>query len=107
MGKVKPLSPSEVRNRQCGGIPDCIIEAVNELLVKEWTGTAITISQPSIIKLAIKKNRGKGSPITGNMMIDNGWLNFEPIYRKLGWNVYYEKPDFNEPGEPYFTFKPK
>lgn len=107
MGKVKPLSPSEVRSRQCGGIPDCIIEAVNELLVKEWNGREITISQLSIIKLAIKKNRGKGSLINGKMMIDNGWLNFEPIYRKLGWNVYYEKPGFNEPGESYFIFKPK
>jgi len=35
----------------------------------------------------------------------NGWLNIKTIYRQEGWIVEFEKPDYNGPGEPYFTFR--
>ena len=38
---------------------------------------------------------------------DQGWLDFEPLYREVGWNVEYDKPAYYEHYDAYFKFTKK
>ena len=41
-----------------------------------------------------------------NKIITNGWLDIEDYYANYGWNVYYDKPAYNESGRAFFKFVP-
>lgn len=40
-------------------------------------------------------------------LFDKGWMDIEPIYRKSGWRVEYDKPAYNETYPATFTFSKK
>lgn len=106
MGKVKPISPQEVNHE----IPDCIIEAVNMLINKKWDGHSVTIYQDEILEIVSVENPEpdyNGDKLPRKEIFDNHWLDIEPLYRKQGWDVEYDKPGYNESYRAYFIFKPK
>jgi hypothetical protein len=106
MGKVKPISTHEVSHE----IPDCIIEAVNILINKKWDGYSVTIYQDEILDIVSVENPGPdydGDKLLRKEIFDNHWLDIEPLYRKQGWDVEYDKPGYNESYRAYFIFKPK
>lgn len=41
---------------------------------------------------------------TRQQVYDNKWLDFEPLYRKVGWKVEYYKPGFIEAGKAFWRF---
>jgi len=45
--------------------------------------------------------------ISSAKIFENGWLDVEPIYREVGWNVEYDKPGYNETYEASFKFTRK
>ena len=99
---VKAFSPQEVANKHVESIPDCIIEAVNDLLIKKYNptyGTA-TIKQNEVIA-AVEHI------YTRHTIFDNNWLDFENLYRAQGWEVTYDKPGYCESYEAYWEFKRK
>jgi hypothetical protein len=90
---TKPISPSEVVDRQEELLPDHVIETWNRMIVAAWNGRSATITQ----KTAVKELGGSGGDGTP-------WLNIEDIYRKAGWVVVYDKPGYCETYEASFTF---
>lgn len=99
---VKALSPAEVDSAVAQGanLPDGVIEAVNELLIKKGAAKHITLRQCDVVH-AISERMG----VTKTTIFDNHWLDFEPFYRAVGWKVMYDKPAFNEVYEPTFEFE--
>lgn len=98
---VKPITPQSLKTG--GNVPDVVIETVNEMLTKEYARTSshhITLSQDDIVKLICQK-----TGVDRHMIFDEGWLNFEDIFRAAGWCVSYDKPAYNESYAATFNFK--
>lgn len=98
---VKPIKPSEVTQHIPGwiirGTNDCIVEHYREL-TKESHFTQDELID-SCLKYAPDENMTRG------IIFDNGWLDIEPLYRKEGWIVEYDKPAYCEDYPASFTFK--
>lgn len=92
---TKPFSPKEAQAAAGASIPDFVIEAFNELLA-EGGGVNVRINVDDAIE-RIK--------IKSTATFDNKWLNVEPIYRRSGWKVRYDKPGYNESYMPFFEFE--
>lgn len=101
METIKPIKPSEVTQHIPGwiirGTNDCILEHYREL-AKESHFTQDELIN-SCLKYAPDEN------ITRGTIFDNGWLDIEPLYRKEGWIVEYDKPAYCENYPASFTFK--
>jgi len=100
----QPLSPDETRQHKNKRIPDFVIKAVNEMLIKKMgTSNYITLKQDDIANEAKKLGKLKNTQV----LYDNNWMDFEEIFREAGWEVTYDKPGYNEDYEPTFQFKKK
>lgn len=98
---MKPIKPGEAYKKKLKGIPHEIIEAVNELIVEnlDCYNTA-TVTQDEILN-RLKTN---GFPDT-DKIFDRGWLDIEPIFRRAGWRVEFDKPAYCETYSAYFKFQ--
>lgn len=107
MNPIKPIKPSEVTEKKLTAIPNEMIQAVNDCIVKHWNGHYASFSQEELIERYFE--------ITGKFNIENNrkelfnerHLNFEPIFENEGWDIEYDKPAYNETYEHKFTFKIK
>jgi hypothetical protein len=101
--EVKPISPNEIIENLEKIIPPVVIEAVNNLLTKNYRGGRTVIFQDDIISEIIKLDGSYlRDQIFGEKMLD-----FEEIYRKNGWSVEYDKPAYSENYAPKFIFEKK
>lgn len=100
--RVKPISPADIQRAKGDSIPDGVIEAFNELIIKGWDGRQSIVVQ-SEVETLIRKKTG----YTGAQIHENNWLEVEDIYRKAGWKVEYESPAYNEDFPATFTFTKK
>ena len=99
----KPLSPKEVNNRAGEDIPDAVIDAVNELLKERYRGGTLTLLQKDVVERVLLKDKS----ITSHELFENHWMDFEPLFRRAGWIVNYDKPGYCETYEPSFEFSKK
>lgn len=111
---VKPIKASEVIQAKLQTIPNEVLEAFNELIVKNFDGYQSTIKQNEAISLIIAKTRSEESSMNDwypekikKHIYDNHWLDIEDIYRKEGWLVEFDKCGFNETYESFWTFTKK
>jgi len=97
-----PLRPQDIGPIAAARIPDFVIEAVNELLVKHSASPTITLLLHEVTDAAMAR-----APIdvTRDQLFDEHWLDFEPIYRDAGWRVTFDKPAYNETYESRFVFR--
>lgn len=77
-------------------IPDEVFEAFNELISKKWNGTYSKVFQNEVVKLIIEKLKENGISATYQFLLDNRFLDIEPYYEKVGWNVRYLKQKDND-----------
>lgn len=98
---VKPLSPDELYREAIKHIPDGVVEAVNELLVTASYGPQIIIGQDALV------NKLEERGFVRNEIFSKGYLNFEDLYREAGWDVFYDRPGFNEFYAPFWRFSRK
>jgi len=99
MADVKPITPKEVQEVKLNIHPD-IIEIVNDLVSKKFRNGEAVVLQKDIISAFMKRNPS----FSKDLLFDEGHMDFEPVYRKAGWKVEYEKPDYNGSGEANFKF---
>lgn len=101
MQKSKPLSPTEAVELHSGNIPDFVIDAFNELIIKELSvtghGVSAIVRQDKVVELCRKK-------LKGEEVFSFDWLNIEPIFRSVGWKVDYVKSDYTDVTSSYFSF---
>lgn len=99
---VKPITPDEVKHV----IPDFIIEVVNKLIQEKWDGHEAIIKQDEIMDIVSSDDEDDDKP-SRQKIYDQGWLDFEPLYREVGWNVEYDKSAYYENYDAYFKFTKK
>jgi len=106
MNNVKPYSPTDVKKNASVHFPDEVFSAVNELLCKHFRNGYAVINQNDILSLIIEKynQNHPNKQITRQDVFAAEWLNFEEIYRDVGWTVVYDKPGYDESYEPTFEF---
>ena len=104
-GKARPITPAQASKKAAVNFPNEIINAVNNLISEKFSGReSVSIKQKDIISEA----RRLGLEIPDRELFDKGYLNLEPVYRKAGWTVGYEKPSYGDSDfDAYFTFKIK
>ena len=103
MKNIKPLSPKEVSEQFNNSIPDEVIQAVNTLLIKEYTNGTAILKQKDIIA----EIRLINSDLTAAKIYENGWLDFENVFISNGWEVEYDKPVYCEDYDAFFRFRKK
>lgn len=98
---VNPIKPSEAIQKKHEGIPAFVIEAFNEVIVANITDNGhATFTQDEVLKVVMEKGR-----IGSNEIFKKGWLDVEPLFRKAGWKVVFDKPGYNESYKANFTFR--
>jgi len=96
-----PISPSDIAAAKAEFIPNCVFDAFNELIAKNYTNGRAKVEQ-SDVKSLLAANMGE------SWMEDNfsfNMLNVEESYREKGWSVTYDKPAYNESYSASFLFK--
>jgi hypothetical protein len=102
--KVKPITPDEIMGNLENIIPQSIILAVNELLTEKYRGTGeVNIKQRDIIERATSIDE----TLTSDIIFEKKYMDFEDLYRKSGWSVYYDKPAYDENYDAFFSFNKK
>lgn len=100
MSIVKPITPSDIAgNPQV--IHPGVLEVVNDLLKQKFRNGQASIKQKDIVDEFMKRNPG----FNRESLFTEHHMDFEDVYRKAGWIVRYDKPAYNESGEPYFEFR--
>lgn len=98
---VQAITPSEVDQAKADALPDFVLEIFNNLIVLNWNGHSARITKTEAVDALL------AAAPDGTTTIDMNWLDVEPIYRKAGWEVNYDKPGYNETYEGSYTFKKK
>ena len=100
---ASPITPAEVIEKRITNFPPEIIEIVNNLIVETFDGRSAVVRAKNVLA-AIKKDFSK---VHSDKIYDAGWMDFEPIFIKAGWDVKYESPDRDESYEAFYQFIPK
>lgn len=97
---VEPIKPSEVKQF----IPEWIIKGANECIQDHYLELRKEshFTQDELMKYVLKY---APEDTTRRTVFDNNWLDIEPIYRRAGWIVEYDKPAYCENYPANFTFK--
>lgn len=99
---VKPITPQEAKDDFDNNKPWFVIQAFNNLIGKNFDGKEAKITKDEAIEEIIMLCPEK---INRHDVFDRHWLEVENTYRKLGWKVVYECPDYTENFPSYFKFK--
>lgn len=95
---ITPITPDEVYENKDKFVHPSIIEIINQLLGERYTkGRSAVILQKELVIKFLEKN----PDFTEQKMINDGILDFEDAYRKIGWSVEYDKATLYG-GENYF-----
>jgi len=96
------FSPQDALESHEHNLPEEILAAVNTLLSERVASGRVTITQPELLELVTKDGK-----FTSAEIFARKWFDFEGVYRKAGWKVSYDKPDYNGSGNAYWTFEAK
>jgi hypothetical protein len=96
--EIRPITPDEVEASRV--MPAGVFEAFNEMIKDRYRKGVAQFLITHVADLIAAK-----LGITRHQAIERDYCDVEPFYRAAGWDVKYEQPAFNEPGEGTFTFK--
>lgn len=96
---IQPIKPNEIPQRQMDAIDDAVVEVWNNLIIKNFRGNQAVVYQDDAITV-IQNAMG----VDRSDVFENGWLEIEPLFRRAGWKVEYDKPGYNESYRASFTF---
>lgn len=107
---TKPIGPDDIAEHKLKTLPSYDVEAWNEIIAKNYSGSSSIVKQDDAIELIQEKYRIAHDSYDGRsrqMIFDEKWLEIEPLYEAEGWKVEYDKPDYNETYGAFFTFRKK
>lgn len=100
---MKPITPQECSAQAGSHIPELVVESVNALLKKKYSGGRATFTQDEVIAEIQKR----GDTISREQIFDSKWLDFEPLFRRAGWDVEFDKPGYCETYDANWKFTKK
>lgn len=97
---IKPIKPSEITQH----IPNWVIKGANECIENNYRELSKEshFTQDTLLSYVLTY---APEGVDRKMIFEKGWLDIEPLYRKTGWIVKYDKPGYNENYPANFTFK--
>lgn len=109
--KSTPITPEDAAASFASNIPNFVIDSVNQMISKKFSGVeSFSINQRELMDL-VEKNwnfeEAGGREFSRQIVYNNKWFDFEPLFRKFDWKVGYDRPAYNETGEAYWTFSAK
>ena len=99
---IKPITPQEIVEAKKLTIPDAMIEAANQLIIKYWNGHSSTLKLKELVS-AYRKIAGSDA-VSDKKLSDYHWLDIEPTFREVGWKVKYASSGMDEYFDDYFEF---
>lgn len=105
--KIEPIRPEDIDIT----LPDFVISGANECIKDHYRPESkmSKFTQDELINYILERTPSDMNNITRETLFKNHWLDIEPLYRDAGWNVYYDKPLYNEmrPAMFYFNIESK
>lgn len=101
MATVGPIHANEINQIREALIPAAVFQTFNKLIADGFSGTQAIVHQDAVIKLLVEQG------FSSQEIYDNHWLDIEDSYRKVGWKVKYDKPDYTENYASFFVFEKK
>lgn len=105
MPQITPITPAEAKQQRQANIPDFVFDVVNKLLVDRLNGVGNAVIYQDDIAKAI---RGHEEYLAYDEprpdIYAHGWMDFEPHYRRSGWNVEYERSAYYDTSPSLFRF---
>jgi len=104
---VSPITPSDIAAIKAETIPGFVIEAFNREITKKYSNGAARVFESAVVDaiMATAPLAHDGKPMYRQRVYEEGWLDVEPLFRKIGWVVEYDRPGYNESYSAYFIFK--
>lgn len=100
---VDPILPSQIALGKKKYIPGEVIECVNTLVSKHWNGSKANFSKDEIIEAI-----SKATALSRREILDLKYLDFEEIYRAVGWKAEYIQGTVDDDRDlSYFSFSKK
>lgn len=102
MCAVKALSPTELEKFRKDSMPDAVMETFNQMLADNYGTGYVTIMDKDLVAALVKKGLNRDE------IYRKGWLGLaRALYRKQGWDVYYDAPGYCESYDAYTRFMRK
>ena len=79
--KASPIKPEDIQDLKNFDIPSEMIEAVNELIIKNWNGSSATFKQKDLIPVYLSKVKDKEK--ARDMLLNIGILILKTYSGKL------------------------
>lgn len=96
---IRPISPNQLHTIKKKTTREIVYETVNEMLVENaGDRSRIILKLEDILMKLVARGLDKYE------LIDKGFMDFEPAYRKAGWKVDYDEPGWNETYPATYTF---
>ncbi len=89
------------------------------MITDYWNGTYSSFTQDNVVTRILaamvrkqvnesfRKGTGESVDELRKQLFEKGWLDVEPIFKKAGWDVEYDKPGYNESYPATFKFSRK
>jgi len=94
-----PIRPEDVEPLKEKNIPEWVFEFFNKAIADKWNGTQSIVTQSDIVRDMVASGK-----CSRNDIFEHGYLDVESIYRKAGWKVVYNKPQYWEDHPVTFLF---
>jgi len=111
---VKPFTPEEAQKAKSESIPEYVIEAFNAQLAKNVKYGRATIYQEDVLReivdhmpAEVRRDNGHSFERLEQFILDNSFLDVEPLYRSYGWSVEFDRPGYNESYKAHYKFVKK
>ena len=104
---MKPVKPKDIIKLKKVVIPESIIECVNEMIAEQWDGSKAIIRQGDLLEKVLDTVLDRYKEKFRKEIFEKHWFDFEPLFRKAGWQVSFDKPGYNEDYGAYFVFSKK
>ncbi len=96
-----PITPGFIEDNLEYIIHPAVIQAVNELLKDSYRpGKRVTFT----VKKVIQKAKSICPELTTKEIEENKWLDFESVFRNVGWKVKFDTPGWDENYEQFYEF---
>ena len=103
-----PIRPEEVVAAKKAQFPGFVLDAFNAVIAKHFHQGYASFRQDEVVEEIVSRMPPLGDNVNVRSHIfEQHWLDVEDIYRKAGWKVEYDKPDYCESYPATFSFRKK
>jgi len=105
--EIKPIKPGEVSDKKSETVDERLIQAANNLIVKNWNGYSATFRLKELVEEFLRICHKKSTDANRAKVYKEHCLDIENTFRKAGWKVDYDQPGYNESYDAFFEFTKK